>query len=77
MGKEWLGEKYLGEVYCKKWKKEGSLVAEMEKAGNNLHIDFIVQHDDRRGTTHFVGRKIFKSLKGIEEKETKGESFGG
>ena len=77
MGKEWLDEKYLGRVYCKKCKKEGSLVAEMETAGNNLHIDFIVQHDDQRGTIHFVGRKIFKSLKGIEEKEARGESFGG
>jgi len=67
MDKEWLGEQYLGKVYCKRCKKEGSLVAEMETAGNNLHIDFIVQHDDQRGTTRFVGRKIFKSLKGTEE----------
>ena len=64
MVKEWLGANYLGEVYCKKCKKEGSLVAEMKTAGNNLHIDFIVQHDDQRGTTHFMGRKICRAMKG-------------
>jgi len=73
MTKECLGEKYLGEVYCKKCRKIGSFVAEMETAGNNLHIDFYVQHLDEKGTTHFVGRKIFKSLKMKREEKREKE----
>jgi len=64
-----LDEKYMGEVYCKKCRKEGSLLAGLIAAGNNLHIDFYVQHPDERVTTHFVGRKIFRSLKGKEVNE--------
>lgn len=73
MSKEHLDEKYLGEVYCKKCRKEGSLVAELKAAGNNLHIDFYVQHPDERVAMHFVGRKIFRSLKGMKDEKEERE----
>ncbi|WNZ28664.1 MAG: hypothetical protein IAX21_08385 [Candidatus Bathyarchaeota archaeon] len=63
MPKEHITEKYLGKVYCKRCHTIGSLVAELETAGNNLHINFYVQHLDEKAITHFVGRKIFKSIK--------------
>jgi len=61
VNKEIVSKVPLARIYCKKARRDGFLSALVKSVGDNIHIDFLIEYDDR--TKRFAGRKILKSIK--------------
>ena len=47
MNKEIVSKVPLARIYCKKSRRDGFLSALVKSVGDNIHIDFLIEYDDR------------------------------